>query len=181
FRLVTVSNHADADVRWSPGAVRRVVAQSHVGVVPTRPPPVSTAKSNNRVIQLMAAGKPFVAGRIPSYEEVVRQGWNGFLCDSPEEWRAALLELRSPERRAEPTSCAISRRSSAAARGRSSCGRFAAAERVRAGFVIGGIPSLGHSGSTLASWTIVETLLGAGHEVTAVLCPAGYLLDETVP
>ena len=52
---------------------------------------------------------------------------------------------------------------------------------MRAGFVIGGIPSLGHSGSTLASWTIVETLLGAGHEVTAVLCPAGYLLDETVP
>jgi glycosyltransferase involved in cell wall biosynthesis len=49
------------------------------------------------------------------------------------------------------------------------------------GFVIGGIPSLGHSGSTLASWTIVETLLGAGHEVTAVLCPARYLLDETVP
>src|SRR5207248_3366141 len=53
--------------------------------------------------------------------------------------------------------------------------------RMRVGFVIGGIPSLGHSGSTLASWTIVETLLGAGHEVTAVLCPAGYLLDETVP
>ncbi|HEX6699612.1 MAG TPA: hypothetical protein VF101_02685 [Gaiellaceae bacterium] len=51
---------------------------------------------------------------------------------------------------------------------------------MRAGFVIGGIPSLGHSGSTLASWTILETLLGAGHEVTAVLCPAAYLLDETV-
>src|SRR5205807_369047 len=52
---------------------------------------------------------------------------------------------------------------------------------MRVGFVIGGIPSLGYSGSTLASWTIVETLLRAGHEVTAVLCPAGYLLDETVP
>src|ERR687888_2009898 len=52
---------------------------------------------------------------------------------------------------------------------------------MRVGFVIGGIPSLGHSGSTLASWTIIETLLHAGHEVTAVLCPAGYLLDETVP
>ena len=36
---------------------------------------------------------------------------------------------------------------------------------MRAGFVIGGIPSLGHSGSTLASWTIVETLLGAGQFV----------------
>jgi len=52
---------------------------------------------------------------------------------------------------------------------------------VRAAFVIGGIPSLGHSGSTLASWTIIEALLQAGHDVTAVLCPAGYLLDETVP
>jgi glycosyltransferase involved in cell wall biosynthesis len=52
---------------------------------------------------------------------------------------------------------------------------------LRVGFVIGGIPSLGHSGSTLASWTIIDSLLGAGHEVTAVLCPAGYLLDETVP
>jgi glycosyltransferase involved in cell wall biosynthesis len=52
---------------------------------------------------------------------------------------------------------------------------------MRVGFVIGGIPSLGHSGSTLASWTIVEALLQAGHDVTAVLCPAGYLLDETVP
>jgi hypothetical protein len=52
---------------------------------------------------------------------------------------------------------------------------------MRVGFVIGGIPSLGHSGSTLASWTIVESLLQAGHDVTAVLCPAGYLLDGTVP
>src|SRR5919197_3632432 len=52
---------------------------------------------------------------------------------------------------------------------------------MRVGFVIGGIPSLGHSGSTLASWTIIETLLRGGHEVTAGLCPAGYLLDETVP
>ena len=51
---------------------------------------------------------------------------------------------------------------------------------MRVGFVIGGIPSLGHSGSTLASWTIIEALLAAGHQVTAVLCPAGYLLDETV-
>jgi glycosyltransferase involved in cell wall biosynthesis len=52
---------------------------------------------------------------------------------------------------------------------------------MRAGFVIGGIPSLGHSGSTLASWTIVKSLLQAGHDVTVALCPAPYLFDETVP
>jgi glycosyltransferase involved in cell wall biosynthesis len=101
FRLITVSNHADADVRWSPESVRQIVGQGHIGVVPTRPPPVSTAKSNNRVIQFMAAGKPLVAGRIPSYEEVVRHGWNGFLCENQDEWRSALLELRDPGRRRE--------------------------------------------------------------------------------
>jgi glycosyltransferase involved in cell wall biosynthesis len=52
---------------------------------------------------------------------------------------------------------------------------------LRVGFVIGGIPSLGHSGSTLASWTIIESLRSAGHEVATVLCPAAYLIDETLP
>src|SRR5919199_6637809 len=52
---------------------------------------------------------------------------------------------------------------------------------VRAALVIGGIPSLGHSGSTLASWTILEQLLEAGHEVDAVLLPAAELVDETAP
>jgi glycosyltransferase involved in cell wall biosynthesis len=50
---------------------------------------------------------------------------------------------------------------------------------VRVAFAIGGIPSLGHSGSTIASWIIISELLAAGHEVTAVLLPATYLLDDT--
>jgi glycosyltransferase involved in cell wall biosynthesis len=50
---------------------------------------------------------------------------------------------------------------------------------MRVAFAIGGIPSLGHSGSTIASWIIVSELLRAGHEVTAVLLPAAYLLDDT--
>jgi glycosyltransferase involved in cell wall biosynthesis len=50
---------------------------------------------------------------------------------------------------------------------------------VRIAFVIGGIPSLGHSGSTIASWIIISKLLEDGHDVTAVLLPAPYLLDGT--
>lgn len=99
FRLVTVANHSEADVAWSPEAVRRVVAACDIGVVTTRPAPVSTVKSSNRVVQFMAAGKPVIADRIPSYEAVVRQGVTGFLCDSRDDWRAALLELRDPGRR----------------------------------------------------------------------------------
>lgn len=99
FRLLTVANHPEADVAWSPQAIRQAVASSDVGVVSTRTPPVSTVKSSNRVVQFMAAGKPVIADRIPSYEEVVREGETGFLCDSAEDWRAALRELRDPERR----------------------------------------------------------------------------------
>jgi glycosyltransferase involved in cell wall biosynthesis len=51
---------------------------------------------------------------------------------------------------------------------------------VHVAFAIGGIPSLGHSGSTIASWIIISELLAAGHDVTAVLLPAPYLLDDTV-
>jgi glycosyltransferase involved in cell wall biosynthesis len=50
---------------------------------------------------------------------------------------------------------------------------------VRVAFVIGGIPALGHSGSTIASWIIISKLLEAGHHVTAVLLPAPYLLDAS--
>lgn len=45
---------------------------------------------------------------------------------------------------------------------------------------MGGIPALGNSGSTIAAWTILEELLGGGHEVTAVLLPAPELLGEAV-
>jgi glycosyltransferase involved in cell wall biosynthesis len=52
---------------------------------------------------------------------------------------------------------------------------------MRAALVMGGIPSLGHSGSTLAAWALLEELLAASHQVTAVLLPAPELLDESVP
>src|SRR2546423_6068167 len=52
---------------------------------------------------------------------------------------------------------------------------------MRAAFVMGGIPSLGRSGSTIAAWTILEELRRTGHDVTAVLVPAPELLDESLP
>ena len=51
---------------------------------------------------------------------------------------------------------------------------------MRIAFVMGGIPALGHSGSTIAAWTILEELVAAGHDVTAILLPAPELLDESV-
>jgi glycosyltransferase involved in cell wall biosynthesis len=50
---------------------------------------------------------------------------------------------------------------------------------VQVAFVIGGIPGIGQSGSTLASWCLISELLAAGHDVTAVLLPESSLVDET--
>jgi hypothetical protein len=52
---------------------------------------------------------------------------------------------------------------------------------VRIAFVMGGIPALGQSGSTIAAWTILAELVAAGHDVTAILLPAPELLDESGP
>ena len=99
MRLTTVSNHPEADVRWSIRNLRNAMNQCDLGIVPVSRGPEASSKSGNRVVQFMAAGIPVVAGRIPAYEEVIRNGWNGFLADSAEEYREALRALRDPETR----------------------------------------------------------------------------------
>jgi glycosyl transferase family 1 len=101
FDLVTVSNHAEADVQWSLSAARTELLAADVGVVPTRRDEAARYASPNRVVQVMAAGKAVVADRIPPYESVVVDGENGFLCATDDEWRTALLALVDPARRAQ--------------------------------------------------------------------------------
>jgi hypothetical protein len=106
YELVTVSNDDRADVLWSEDAVRRVLAASDVGVVPVREAAAAATASANRVTSLMAAALPVVADRLPSYEDVVDDGRTGFLCDSADDWRRALVELLDPGRRARMAAAA---------------------------------------------------------------------------
>jgi hypothetical protein len=99
YELVTVSNHHAADVQWSIDAARAALAAADVGIVPTRDDELARYASPNRVVQVMAAGKPVVAGRIPPYEELIADGENGFLCSTESEWHAALAALSDPARR----------------------------------------------------------------------------------
>jgi len=57
------------------------------------------SKSSNMLTQLMAAGLPVIASPVPSYLNIIKQGENGFIADSPEEWVAILEELRDPKLR----------------------------------------------------------------------------------
>ena len=99
LRLVTVSDHPDADVQWSTEAARREIVTADLAVIPCLDSPVAQAKSNNRLTMLMGAGLAVIASPIPSYRAVIEPGRNGFLAESTEDWASALRALRDPDAR----------------------------------------------------------------------------------
>lgn len=58
------------------------------------------AKSANKVTTAMTLGMPVIAAPLPAYLDVIRHGSNGLIADSPEQWEAAILQMRSPALRA---------------------------------------------------------------------------------
>jgi hypothetical protein len=96
LELITISDHPAASHPWSLRGAFSFLKSCDIIVIPTENDRWAMAKSNNRLTQAMALGVPVVAGRIPAYEEVVVEGENGFLCDTPEEWERALTALRDP-------------------------------------------------------------------------------------
>ena len=95
FQLVTISNHPDATLRWSPEIVKQTLREIDIGVIPVGRGIAAEAKSSNRATMFMGAGVPTIAGRIPAYEDLIRDGENGFLVGSAEDMRRSLRRLRS--------------------------------------------------------------------------------------
>ena len=96
---MTISNHPDAEVAWSPAAVSEIAPTCDLAVVPTGTGDEYRVKSSNRVVLFMGQGIPVIAGDIPSYREVVRHGENGLLAHDAEGYRAAFRLLRQSETR----------------------------------------------------------------------------------
>lgn len=95
-------------VHWDIETVYELMAASDIGIIPVdmshaSPPARSVphwrVKSENRLTMKMALGLPVIASPVPSYENVIVQGENGYLASTREEWLACLEELRDPERR----------------------------------------------------------------------------------
>ncbi len=92
---------------WDAQGVYEHLCQADLAIIPidrqpqlgSTPPPGWSVKSENRLSLKMSVGLPVIATRIPSYEPVIEQGVNGFLADTPDDWLAALAELRDPDRR----------------------------------------------------------------------------------
>ena len=99
FQLITISDHPQATLPWSPETVRRVVPECDLAVIPTGSTFAYQVKSPNRALLFMANGVPVVASPLRSYSEVIRHSWNGFLVHDLDGFRAAFRELRDTERR----------------------------------------------------------------------------------
>lgn len=86
-----------AEVRclpWSEAEEGRLISGFDVGIMPLRHDEWSEGKCAYKLIQYMACGLPVVASPVSMNRMVVRDGVNGFLADTPEQWRAALSTLR---------------------------------------------------------------------------------------
>jgi glycosyltransferase involved in cell wall biosynthesis len=94
--VVTVADCDMADLKWKLPTAWEWVEACDIAVFPTPRDSASLVKSSNRVVQAMALGLPVLASPMPAYADVIRNGRNGFLCSSPEEWCEAVNRLKDP-------------------------------------------------------------------------------------
>lgn len=79
FEIVTVSDHRDADVKWSLDAVRAELSCADLAIIPVGADLRSTMKSHNRATMFMAAGVPVIVSESPVYEQLIEDGVTGFV------------------------------------------------------------------------------------------------------
>ena len=96
FHLNTISRHPQATYQWTPQTAWLDARRGDVAVVPADMSERGMAKSSNRLVCFMALGFPVIATPISAYRAHIRQGENGFLATTVEEWRECLRRLRDP-------------------------------------------------------------------------------------
>ncbi len=79
---------------WSEAEEARLLGGFDVGIMPLAHDEWSESKCAYKLIQYMATGLPVAASPVGMNRTVVRHGVNGFLADTAEEWRSALVTLR---------------------------------------------------------------------------------------
>ncbi len=84
-------------VKWSPTAEVSVLHDMHVGIMPIDDSDHSRGKCSFKLLQYMAAGRPFVASPYGMNKDVLGTGRVGLSATTPADWRDALEDLASNE------------------------------------------------------------------------------------
>lgn len=92
-RLVTIHDGPEADVPWDLYAWPRALLRCDVAIAPVDTA-LQPSKSNNKVTTCMALGLPVVASPLDAYVSIIRDGENGLIARTDDDWAAALDRLR---------------------------------------------------------------------------------------
>lgn len=86
-------------VVWDLKNVHKEVLKCDVGVIPYRDKDLEKdfvkRKSNNRLVLFMSLGMPAIVSPTPEYEKLIKQGKNGFIAKTPNEWHKFIELLRN--------------------------------------------------------------------------------------
>lgn len=98
MNLVTIHEHPNANIPWKLDTVLKHLKDADIIILPAnykRQP----CKSNNRLTQSMALGKPIICEPMPAYVPIVKNFENAIILkdNSDLEWRNALRLLRDDE------------------------------------------------------------------------------------
>lgn len=80
-------------IPWTEKGEAAALRECDIGVMPLTDSPWERGKCGYKLIQYMASGLPVVASPVGVNREIVREGENGYLADTPEEWVEALDRL----------------------------------------------------------------------------------------
>ncbi len=70
-----------------------VIAKADINIAPLEDTVFNAAKSENKWVEAAFVKVPTIASNIGAFAEMIENGKTGVLCDTPEEWKAALLRL----------------------------------------------------------------------------------------
>ena len=87
---VTVENH-----RWALDREFDYLSEPDIGLMPLKDTPRARGKCAFKALQYMGVGTPAVISPVGMNTAVIEDGVNGYLADTPEEWREKLERLIS--------------------------------------------------------------------------------------
>ncbi|HSU27282.1 MAG TPA: glycosyltransferase [Chitinophagaceae bacterium] len=80
-------------IPWNRETEAEDLLNFHIGLMPLTNDEISKGKCGFKAIQYMSLGIPAVVSPVGVNAEIVEDGVNGFLCESPQDWKKRLEEL----------------------------------------------------------------------------------------
>ena len=80
-------------IPWSEETEISLIQDMDIGLMPLTDTPWARGKCGYKLIQYMACGLPVIASPVGVNRDIVEHGLNGFLAETPDEWRKAVETL----------------------------------------------------------------------------------------